>query len=122
MLAGIARFTRTADEEDDGYGIGEPEAEDSIGADDVEVPEEGTRPDWTAINAFRRESGYSTRGGVRAKLASLVLAVVDGPHESNRAGESAEAIARGILSSDDRIFADVERMRRHARRWDQDRR
>lgn len=89
----------------------------------VEVPlDEDTRPNWVEINAHRRESGYSTRGGVRAKLSSLVLAVVDGPHESNRAGESADAIARGILSSDDRIFADVERMRRHARRWDQDRR
>ena len=86
-----------------------------------QVEVEGGRPDWTEVKANRVAQGYAPRGGVRTKLSSLVLAVLDGPLMSNRGGETAADMAKSFLDGDDRVFADVERMRRTAH-WRQDRR
>jgi hypothetical protein len=108
-----------AEEGNEASGSGGPEAE--IVEEPWEVEVEGGRPDWTEVKATRVAQGYAPRGGVRTKLSSLVLAVLDGPLMSNRGGETAADMAKSFLDGDDRVFADVERMRRTAH-WRQDRR
>lgn len=99
--------------------IGEEQPVEEAWPAEEPAVEEAGRPDWSEVKAQRVEAGWAPRGGIRVKLASLVFAVADGAHPSSRGGESALDIARGIMTSDDRIFSDVERLRRTARRWDQ---